>query len=88
MATRGDLEAIFRPAGPSFRFGEAVVAPDQDVFLQADKLLSRHFAVLGTTGAGKSCSVLAIIDGLLELDIPGANILVTIPEQPVLLLFG
>lgn len=76
LATRQDLDVIFKPRGYAFRFGQAVVAPDQDVWLDADRLLGRHFAVLGTTGAGKSCSVMAVVDGLLELDIPSANIVV------------
>lgn len=76
LATRQDLDVIFKPRGFAFRFGQAVVAPDQDVWLDADRLLGRHFAVLGTTGAGKSCSVMAVVDGLLELDIPSANIIV------------
>jgi uncharacterized protein len=76
LATRGDLETIFRPSGPAFRFGEAVVAPDQDIWVQADRLLSRHFAILGTTGSGKSCSVMALIDGLMSLDVPHANVVI------------
>ena len=76
LATRADLETIFRPSGPAFRFGEAVVAPDQDVWIQADRLLGRHFAILGTTGSGKSCSVMALIDGLISLDIPHANVII------------
>lgn len=76
VATRADLELIFRPEEPSFRIGEAVVAPDQDVWLHANRLLGHHFAVLGTTGSGKSCSVMAIIDGLMDLELPSANIVV------------
>ena len=76
LATRADLETIFKPSEPAFRFGEAVVAPDQDVWVQADRLLGRHFAILGTTGSGKSCSVMAIIDGLLSLEVPNANVVI------------
>lgn len=76
LATRADLETIFKPSEPAFRFGEATVAPDQDVWVQADRLLGRHFAVLGTTGSGKSCSVMAVIDGILSLDVPHANVII------------
>ncbi len=76
-ATRGELAAIFRPGeGPTIRLGEAVVAPDQDVSLDANRLLARHCAVLGTTGAGKSCSVTALLDGLLAHDLPYANVVI------------
>jgi DNA helicase HerA-like ATPase len=75
-ATRQDLEVVFRPSGHAIRLGEAVVAADQDIWLDADKLLGHHFAVLGTTGAGKSCSVVATIDALFDLDLPSANIVI------------
>jgi DNA helicase HerA-like ATPase len=77
VATRRDLAAIFHPgSGPVLRLGEAVVASDQDVVLDANMLLARHSAVLGSTGAGKSCTVTAILDELLRLDLPHANIIV------------
>lgn len=76
-ATRNDLTAIFRPGeGVHIRLGEAVVAPDQDVRLDVNRLLARHCAVVGSTGVGKSCSITAILDGLLDLDIPSANIVI------------
>lgn len=76
-ATRSELGTIFRPGdGPSLRLGEAVVSPDQDVMLDANRLLARHCAVLGTTGAGKSCSVTALLDGVLRLDVPHANVVI------------
>ena len=75
-ATRQDLEAVFRPTGHAIRIGEAVVAADQDIWLDADRLLGHHFAVLGTTGSGKSCSVMAVLDALFELAIPSANIVI------------
>ena len=76
VATRADLQAIFRAKRESFRIGEAVVAPDQDVSLDADALLGHHFAILGTTGSGKSCSVVGLLDGLFELDLPTANVVI------------
>jgi uncharacterized protein len=76
-ATPREMACIFAaPPGPAFTLGEAVVSPDQDVLLDANKFLSRHSAVLGSTGAGKTCSVVAAIDGLLALDIPAANIVI------------
>lgn len=73
VATRKDLSAIFRPGdGPIIRLGEAVVAPEQDAVLDANLLLTRHSAVLGSTGSGKSCTVTAILEELLRLDVPHA----------------
>lgn len=77
LASQEEIAAVFSPGlRPVVRLGEAVVAPDQDVLLDADTLLGRHCAVLGSTGAGKSCSVVAILDGLLELDVPHSNIVI------------
>jgi hypothetical protein len=76
-ATRGEIARIFAPPpGPALLLGEAVVAPDQNVTLQANAFLSRHSAVVGSTGAGKTCSVVAVLDGLLALEVPFANIVV------------
>jgi DNA helicase HerA-like ATPase len=76
-ATALDVAKIFSPMeGPSFALGEAVVSPGQDVLLDADVLLAKHCAVLGSTGSGKSYTVTGLLDGLLSLDIPQASILI------------
>jgi len=76
-ATSRDIEIIFRPGeGPSVDLGTAVGASDQAVRLDANVLLSHHCAIVGSTGAGKSCSVVALLEGLLSLDIPNANIVI------------
>lgn len=77
VASVRDVEAMFAPRGEHvIRLGEAVVAPGQDVYVDADLLLARHAAVLGSTGSGKSCTVTALIEGLLELEVPGANVVI------------
>ena len=77
VATPAETEALFLPRGQhSIVLGEAVVAPGQDVRLDADLLMARHAAVLGSTGSGKSCTVTALIDAVLDLDVPDANIVI------------
>ena len=72
-----EIDAIFRAGdGPKIRLGEAVVAPDQDVWLDANRLLARHCAVVGSTGAGKSCTVTALVDGILALRTSNANVVI------------
>lgn len=39
---------------------------DNKVYLDIDKLLGRHVAILGTTGSGKSCTVASIIQSILK----------------------
>ena len=42
--------------------------------VKIDELLGKHFAVLGTTGTGKSCAVALILRRILEIN-PQAHIL-------------
>ena len=76
IASHADLEAVFRPTNTAIKIGEAVVSHGQDVWLDLDKLLSRHFAVLGSTGSGKSCTVLAILDAVAEAGLENANVVI------------
>jgi uncharacterized protein len=77
VATAADIARIFKPGdGPTVNLGDAVVAPGQPVLLDANALLARHCAVLGSTGAGKSCTVTALIDGLLEIGAESASIVI------------
>lgn len=75
-ATDDQVAAMFEPRGESIVLGESVALPGHHVKLDVGPLLARHAAVLGTTGAGKSCTVTALLDGILQLDVPHANIVV------------
>jgi uncharacterized protein len=48
------------------QIGTAPFAGNARVWVHPDKLFGRHFAVLGNTGSGKSCSVAGIIRWSLE----------------------
>jgi hypothetical protein len=39
---------------------------DSQTFLNLDKLMGRHVAILGTTGSGKSCTVASIVQSILN----------------------
>lgn len=76
-ATPGEVKNIFLPkGGPSLRIGTAAVASEQVVHLDANLLLGHHCAVVGSTGSGKSCTVTAVIDGLLDHEIPNGHIVI------------
>jgi len=76
-ATPSEVKRIFLPkGGPSLRIGTAAVATEQAVHLDANLLLGHHCAVVGSTGSGKSCTVTAIIDGLLDHGIPNGHIII------------
>ncbi len=64
--TREDLRRVFMRAGANgVRIG--VVNQDKSIpaCVMVDELLGKHFAVLGTTGTGKSCAVAVILRNIL-----------------------
>lgn len=66
LATRDELGQIYaRPAVSNVRIG--TVHPDHELpaYLLTDDLLGKHFAILGSTGSGKSCSAALILRALL-----------------------
>ena len=66
-ASREELCAIYaRPEAPTVRLGTLKHAADLPAFAITDNLLGKHFAVLGTTGAGKSCAVTVILRAILD----------------------
>lgn len=76
-AAPGEVKSIFLPrGGPSLRIGTSAVAGEQAVHLDANLLLGHHCAVVGSTGSGKSCTVTALIDGLLDHEIPNGHIVI------------
>lgn len=76
-ATPSEVKNIFLPkGGPSLRIGTSAVAAEQAVHLDANLLLGHHCAVVGSTGSGKSCTVTAVIDGLLDHEIPNGHIVI------------
>lgn len=76
-ATYAEVRNIFLPKDvPSLKLGTSAVAAEQEVFLDANLLLGHHCAVVGSTGSGKSCTVMSIIDGLLDKPIPNGHIVI------------
>lgn len=72
-----EVKGIFLPkGGPALRLGTSVVASEQSVHLDANLLLGHHCAIVGSTGSGKSCTVTAVIDGLLDHEIPNGHIVI------------
>ena len=65
--SREDLRRVFMRAGESgVRIG--VVHQDKSIpaCVMVDELLGKHFAVIGTTGTGKSCAVAGILRAILN----------------------
>lgn len=87
-ATEDDLRAIFARSGQSnIRLGTLYDDPGQAAYVQIDDLLSKHFAVLGASGSGKSCTVALILSKILEQH-PNAHILLLDPHDEYPTAFG
>jgi DNA helicase HerA-like ATPase len=68
LVTERDLERIYgRPDEPRFiRVGHLASAESIPALIDIDKLLTRHSAVVGATGAGKSTTVAGILASLSD----------------------
>ena len=49
-----------------FAFGRPSQAEDQRAFINVDRFFGQHIAVLGTTGCGKSCTVVSMLQRAIE----------------------
>lgn len=81
VATRDELTALFSINGfSSVRVG--VVKQDTQIpaTVTVEEIFSRHCAILGTTGSGKSCAVALLLRAVLER-YPHAHIVVLDPNN-------
>jgi DNA helicase HerA-like ATPase len=60
------LKSIF--SSGSLRLGKLLSHPNVAVCVDANKMVSRHLAILAITGAGKSNTVSVIVEGLLSVN--------------------
>ena len=81
VASVAELARIYhRPDKPSINVGTLSQASSLPVYLLTDELLGKHFAVLGTTGSGKSCSVTVLLRSILEVA-PKAHMILLDPHN-------
>lgn len=87
-ATRDEAAMVYaEPEAPHVRAGSLRQDPDLPAYLVTDALLGRHFAVLGSTGSGKSCAVTVLLQAILETH-PFAHILLIDPHNEYRAAFG
>lgn len=80
LATKADFDRIFSPERhPHIEIGTVYPTSDVRSSLFYDKLLSRHFAVLGSTGTGKS-TLVALILHRITAAAPQGHIVVLDPH--------
>ena len=66
MASKDDLSRIYeQPSVSSVRIGSIYQDQSLPAFVSVDDLLGKHFAVLGTTGSGKSCAISTILRAIV-----------------------
>jgi len=88
FATSGrDLEMAYSPADNTIKVG--AISQDRNIPARVlvDELLSKHSAVLGTTGTGKSCAVALILRSIIDAS-PNAHILLLDPHSEYAAAFG
>jgi DNA helicase HerA-like ATPase len=81
LCTEQDMGYIFAPPSSALmRLASLYDNANQPVNVHVDELLGKHFAVLGSSGSGKSCSVALIITKILEHH-PNAHVLLLDPHN-------
>ena len=75
--TTGDMQAIFAADdSPHVEIGTVYPTDDIRGTLYVDPMLSKHFAILGSTGTGKSTSVALILHRISELSPEGHIVMI------------
>lgn len=88
VATVSELGQIYnRSDKPSIHIGSLSQASGLPVYLMTNELLGKHFAVLGTTGSGKSCSVTVLLQAILDIA-PSGHIILLDPHNEYSRAFG
>jgi len=83
-----DLRRIFtRSDREGVRVGVVHQDPTITANIFTDDLLGKHFAILGTTGSGKSCALSAIVRGILGKH-PHGHVLILDPHNEYSAAFG
>lgn len=83
-----DLRAVYATDGPAgIRLGTLYDDDQQPAYVQTDDLLGNHFALVGATGTGKSCTVALILKAILR-EQPNAHILMLDPHNEYAAAFG
>jgi uncharacterized protein len=88
VASEADRAVMFAPAsGTNLRIGALYQDPSRPAFLLMDPLLTQHFAVLGSTGSGKSCAATLILSAIAA-EHPNVHIVVLDPHDEYATAFG
>jgi len=88
VAQRAELELAFSgDKRHSVRVGCIRQDPSISAMIRVDDLLGKHFAILGTTGTGKSCTTALILRSILMKN-PAAHVVLIDPHNEYATAFG
>jgi len=88
VATSEDSDLIYcQPDKFHARIGTIYQDDSRPAFLITDDLLAKHFAIVGTTGSGKSCAVTLLLRVILRAH-PYAHIVLLDPHDEYTAAFG
>ena len=80
FASEEDLDIIFDKAQRNephhITIGTSPIFTDYDVTIDIDRFFGKHAAILGNTGAGKSCTVTALVKAVLDRKMPNAHFII------------
>lgn len=82
LVTINDLKNIYEgyDKQSSINVGNISASESLNAFLDLDKLVARHFAILGSTGSGKSNAVGVTINSIIDKNFHRARILILDPH--------
>lgn len=82
LVTINDLDIIYGgyEESNSITVGNISVSESLDAKIDLDKLISRHCAIVGSTGSGKSNSVSVLLESIAKRNFPSSRILVIDPH--------
>jgi len=80
-ASNAELATVYVPSSrSSIQVGTLYNDSTQPAFLMVNELLTKHFALLGATGAGKSCALTLILSSMLDKH-PNAHVILLDPHN-------
>ena len=86
--TPRDLELIFATGSvPSIEIGSLQQDSSIKARVKTNDLLSKHFAIIGSTGSGKSCTVALVLQAILDEN-PDAHVVLFDPHNEYSKSFG
>jgi DNA helicase HerA-like ATPase len=81
LASKSELEHAFcGDTSQAIRIGSIRQDSSIPAMVRVDELLGKHFAILGTTGTGKSCTTALILRSILEKN-PAAHVVLLDPHS-------